>query len=280
MTTLPRLAPNSGDAVLDALTEHGAVIVEGLVAPDVLERMLAEVAPHVAAADPAMRHVSPVLQSFFGDRTRHVASLAARSRTFATEVLTQPLLMRVCDRFLLPACSSYQLNLGHLIVRGPGAQPQWLHRDQSAWTHHLPAPHPEVLVSSMTALVDFTRANGATMIVPGSHRWPAGREATDADLAYADMPAGSTVIYLGSVLHAAGHNSTPDTWRLGLHLSYVLGWLRTEENNFLGCPPDVARGLPRQAQALLGYAIHDALGKGGGYLGMIDLRDPMELLVD
>jgi ectoine hydroxylase-related dioxygenase (phytanoyl-CoA dioxygenase family) len=86
------------------------------------------------------------------------------------------------------------------------------------------------------------------------------------------------VVYLGSTIHGAGANSTRAEWRPGLHISYVLGWLRTEENNYLAVPPDVARTLPRAAQEVLGYAVHDAIASAGGYLGMVGLRDPVELL--
>ena len=92
------------------------------------------------------------------------------------------------------------------------------------------------------------------------------------------MPAGSAVVYLGTVLHGAGTNRTANAWRRGLHLSYVVGWLRTEENNYLAVPPAIARTLPRRCQEVLGYAVHDALRMNGGYLGMVSLRDPLELL--
>jgi ectoine hydroxylase-related dioxygenase (phytanoyl-CoA dioxygenase family) len=63
-----------------------------------------------------------------------------------------------------------------------------------------------------------------------------------------------------------------------MHMSFVVGWLRTEDNNYLSTPPAVARTLPRRSQELLGYAAHDAMAVGGGYLGTVDLLDPMELL--
>ncbi|HEY2301302.1 MAG TPA: hypothetical protein VGH66_05390 [Acidimicrobiales bacterium] len=91
-------------------------------------------------------------------------------------------------------------------------------------------------------------------------------------------PAGSSVIYLGSTIHGAGTNRTAGTWRHGVHLSYTLGWLRTEENNYLAVPPAVARTLPVLAQEILGYAVHDAIADAGGYLGMVQLRDPMAML--
>src|SRR6185437_155033 len=124
-------------------------------------------------------------------------------------------------------------------------------------------------------------------VVPGSHRWddralPAAeqilRPAPDPDqIAYAEMPAGSAVIYLGGTIHAGGANVT-DIPRRGAHLSYCLGWLRTEENNYLSTPPAVAATLPRRAQELLGYAVHDSIPRGGGYLGMVRMQDPVELI--
>ena len=94
----------------------------------------------------------------------------------------------------------------------------------------------------------------------------------------AEMAAGSAVIYLGSTVHAGGANTTADQWRRGMHLSFCLGWLRTEENQFLATPLDVVRTLPRESQELLGFAAHDAIAVGGGYLGTIDVQDPVELI--
>ena len=70
--------------------------------------------------------------------------------------MCHPLLLSLCDRILLPSCARYQLNLGHLLQRGPGAEEQWLHRDEAVWSD-LPRPHPEVQLASVIAFVDFTR---------------------------------------------------------------------------------------------------------------------------
>jgi ectoine hydroxylase-related dioxygenase (phytanoyl-CoA dioxygenase family) len=151
----------------------------------------------------------------------------------------------------------------------------------------VPRPHPELQLATVIAFVDFTRENGATRVVPGSHRWP-DRQLLPAEqivfhqpepeqIAYAEMSAGSAVIYSGGTIHAGGANSTSIP-RRGAHLSYCLGWLRTEENNYLSSPPAVAATLPRRAQELLGYALHDSIPRGGGYLGMVRMQDPVELL--
>jgi ectoine hydroxylase-related dioxygenase (phytanoyl-CoA dioxygenase family) len=253
------------------------VIVEGFLAAEVVARIQAEVAQARAAANPGMKHLNPLIQFFYGDKTRHVNGMAAQSRTFATEVMTHPIYLALCDRILLPSCARYHLNLGHLIDRGPGAQAQLLHRDEVVWSH-FPQPHGEIQLASMVALEDFRVENGATRLVPGSHRWPRNRAPEPHEIADAVMPAGSAVIYLGSTIHGAGANSTASEWRPGLHISYTLGWLRTEENNYLAVPPEVARTLPRIAQEVLGYSVHDAIATGGGYLGMVGLRDPVELM--
>lgn len=267
----------SADAISEALLADGAVMVEGFLERGVVAAIQAEVEAPLAAADPGMRHLNPAIQFFFGDKTRHVSGLAAHSRSFATEVLTHPVYLGVCDRVLLPSCARYQLNIGHLISRGPGATAQMLHRDELVWVH-VPSPHPELQVASMVALCDFRAENGATRVVPGSHRWPHDRQPATDEIADAEMPAGSAVLYLGSTIHGAGSNSTASEWRNGLHVSYVLGWLRTEENNYLAVPPEIARTLPRATQEILGYAVHDALRSAGGYLGVVGLRDPVELM--
>jgi len=196
------------------------------------------------------------------------------------------LLLQLADRVLLPSCARYQLNLGHLLQRGPGSEEQWLHRDEAVWSD-VPRPAPELQLATVIAFVDFTKDNGATRVVPGSHRWPDRqlsameqvlREPPPAEaIAYAEMPAGSAVVYLGGTIHAGGANTT-DVQRRGAHLSYCLGWLRTEENNYLSTPPAIAATLPRQAQELLGYAVHDSIPRGGGYLGMVRMQDPVDLL--
>ncbi len=279
--TLSRLdsATTTPAEILGALAEDGGVIVEGLLTSATVAGINAEVDPFVEAADPAAKQINPFLEEFFGTRTRHVASITGKSPTFATEVLCHPTMLAVCDEILLPSCARYQLNIASILDRGPGAEAQYLHYDEDVWIH-VPRPRPELQVASIWALVDVTKEMGATQLVPGSHRWDPRRPPRDEEVAYAEMPAGSAVIYLGSTLHGGGANTTTDQWRRAVHLSYTLGWLRTEENNYLGTPPAVARRLPRQAQELVGYAVHDAIESFGGYLGILDGRDPVDCLAD
>jgi ectoine hydroxylase-related dioxygenase (phytanoyl-CoA dioxygenase family) len=274
------------DAIYAALDRDGVVIVENLLPLEVVDRVNEEVEGAVEAADPDAALFNPIMQAFHGPCTKQVAGMPGVSRTFATDVMCHPLLLAICDRVLLPSCARYQLNLGHLLQRGPGAEEQWLHRDEAVWSD-VPRPHPELQLATVIAFVDFTRDNGATRVVPGSHRWPDRQllpveqvvfhQPEPEQIAYAEMPAGSAVIYSGGTIHAGGANSTAIP-RRGAHLSYCLGWLRTEENNYLSTPPALAATLPRRAQELLGYALHDSIPRGGGYLGMVRMQDPVELL--
>jgi ectoine hydroxylase-related dioxygenase (phytanoyl-CoA dioxygenase family) len=287
MATLERFdATAEPDVILAAIERDGAAIIEHLLTPDVVARVNDEVGAALDQASPDDAMFNEVMKAFHGPCTRQVAGAPGLSRTFAVDVMCHPLLLALADRVLLPSCARYQLNLGHLLQRGPGAEEQWLHRDEAVWSD-MPRPGPELQLATVIAFVDFTRENGATRVVPGSHQWP-DRSLTPAEqvmspppapdqIAYAEMPAGSAVVYLGGTIHAGGSNTT-DVPRRGAHLSYCLGWLRTEENNYLSIPPAVAATLPRQAQELIGYAVHDSIPRGGGYLGMVRMQDPVDLL--
>ena len=227
------------ERVLAALDADGAVIVEGLLSSDVVDRVNEEVEPAIRAADPSAPMFNDVMQDFHGPCTKQVSGMPGISRTFATDVMCNPLLLAVAGAVLGPSCARFQLNIGHLLQRGPGAEDQLLHRDELVWSD-VPRPDPD-------------------------------------QIAYAEMPAGAAVIYTGGVLHGGGANTT-EVPRRGAHLSYCVGWLRTEENNYLAVPPELAATLPRQAQEVLGYATHERISRGGGYLGMLRMQDPVDLL--
>ena len=206
---------------------------------------------------------------FYGHSTVRIDGLPAKSRTFL-EVMLSPLLLEAADHFLLPNCQDYLFNTGQLIQIGPDETAQRLHRDEDAWSQ-VPAPRPQLEVEAMFALSDFTAANGATRVVPGSHRWPLQRAPEPEDIIQAEMQAGSALFYLGSTIHGGGANRTADERRRGMFLGYVVGWLRTEENTFLTVPIDKVRAMPRRVQELLGYKAHRAIG-------VVDVGSPMKLL--
>jgi ectoine hydroxylase-related dioxygenase (phytanoyl-CoA dioxygenase family) len=128
-----------------------------------------------------------------------------------------------------------------------------------------------VVLNTMWALCDYTEANGATRLIPGSHRWDRQRvPAVDETLA-AEMEAGSVLIYPGTLWHSGGANAT-DQPRPGLLMEYVAGWLRPQETHLLGVPPEVVRTLPAELQELLGYNVFPP------FLGYVDGRHPRRTL--
>lgn len=246
---LARLAADSVTVaeLLAALERDGAAIVTDVLSPADLEELRGELDPWVDANRPG-------LDDFTGRSTRRTGALVARS-PMTRDLITHPLLLGAAEEFLGPWCAKIQLHLTQVISIGPGETAQMLHTDRLAWGGYLPRPI-EPQFNTIWTLTAFTAENGATHVIPGSHKLDddAYREATHEQTVQAPMPAGSVLVYTGSVIHGGGANRT-DEVRTGINLTYCLSWLRTEENQYLSCPPDKVKelGLDRRLTDLLGY---------------------------
>ena len=252
MPSLTTLAADADSAaILAALEQDGACIVAGALAPERLARVNAETDPWVQRSDLGR-------DDFFGRSTSRTGALVARSPACCETVL-DPRILDAARAFLGPWCHRIQLHLTQIIRLLPGQGRQVLHRDRLAWGGWL--PHSiEPQFNTIWALTDFTDDNGATQVVPGSHRWDPERKATPEEITQAAMPAGSVLIYTGTVIHGGGENRS-DAERRGMNITYCLSWLRQEENQFLACPPEIARELAPELQELLGYTMANyALG--------------------
>ncbi|HEX5379127.1 MAG TPA: phytanoyl-CoA dioxygenase family protein [Phenylobacterium sp.] len=245
MARLEHLPADVGaPALIEVIRRDGAAIVDGLLPSDRLRRVVEELRPYIDAT-PVGR------DSFTGTATTRTGALVARSPA-CRDLVTDPLILAACDQFLLPACDRYQLHLTQAIRIRPGQPRQVLHRDKLAWGGYLEGVEPQL--NTIWAMTDFTEANGATQVVPGSAAWPRERRAEPDEIAYAEMKAGSVLVYSGSVIHGGGENQTTED-RIGLNITYCLGWLRQEENQYLSCPPAIAKDLDPALQALLGYSM-------------------------
>ena len=183
----------------------------------------------------------------------------ARSETVTDELVAHPVSTGMCDRFLLPNGEfGYQLHVTAALEVGPGARAQVLHREDDSFTF-FPKPRPNLIVASMWAISEFRADNGATLLVPGSHRWPAERVATDDEIVQAEMAEGSVLFWLGSTLHGAGPSHSED-WRYGVILTYSLGWLRQEENQYLDVPAERVSQLSPEVRRIAGFEMYRALG--------------------
>ncbi|MBV9097094.1 MAG: phytanoyl-CoA dioxygenase family protein [Frankiaceae bacterium] len=246
------------ERVLADLDRDGYAVVESLLTPDEA-KAVRDGLREVLDRTPTGRN------DFEGYQTRRIYALFAKTRAFDPLAL-HPLLLGVLDAVLGP---SYQLSAPTGIEIGPGEKAQFLHMDDGIYP--LPRPHPEVVLNSMWALDDFTAENGATRVVPGSHRWTDRIPVDPDETVTVTMPAGSVLFILGTLWHGGGENRT-DRPRLGVLLEYAAGWLRQQENHVLAVPPDVVRTLPERLQELLGYGIHPP------FVGYVDGRHPRRLL--
>ncbi len=251
-------ADASVEDVVAETEREGFAIIEGMLSAQEAAAIRTEVT-EILEATPTGRN------DFEGFSTRRIYNVFAKTRSF-DRLATHPLILGLLDSILGP---SYQLSAPTGIEIGPGETAQNLHTDDGVYP--LPRPHDEVVVNTMWALDDFTEANGATRVVRGSHRWVDERPDDSTPVLLAEMPAGSMLVFRGSLYHGGGANQT-ERPRFGMILEYVAGWLRPQENHLLGVPREVVRELPKRLQELLGYNIHPP------FLGYVDGRHPRRAL--
>jgi ectoine hydroxylase-related dioxygenase (phytanoyl-CoA dioxygenase family) len=247
------------DEVVAAMDRDGFCVVEHLLSPD-------QVAATKADLERVLEDVPYGRNDFEGHQTKRIYNLFAKTRAL-DDLALHPLLLGVLDRVL----GHYQFSAPVGIQIGPGNPAQVIHMDDSVYP--LPWPHEDVVVNSMWAFDDFTEANGATRVVPGSHRRATADHPPEMEAVALEMPAGSVAFYPGTVLHGGGANRT-DRPRLGVILEYVAAWLRPQENHVLGVPKAVVRELPERLAELLGYNVYPA------FLGNVDGRHPRKYVDD
>ncbi|QLC26189.1 phytanoyl-CoA dioxygenase family protein [Parasphingopyxis algicola] len=234
------------ETIARILSEQGALIIDGLMSGEQLERLTGEIMPYVEATEAGR-------DDFTGRRTTRTGALVARSAA-CRELVMHPAITGACEQFLLPFCDRFQLHLTQLIRIRDGQTAQPLHRDRLAWGGYLQRII-EPQLNTIWAVTDFTFENGATQVAPGSNLWDDDtRLPTEDELIRAEMKAGSVLVYSGSVIHGGGANVSGAD-RMGLNITYALGWLRQEENQYLSCPPDIAKDFDPELRALLGYAM-------------------------
>ena len=257
-------ADADSDDVLATLREDGACVLVDVMSDELRSRVNSELQP-IIATTPTGR------DDFTGRLTGRTGALVARS-TAARDLVMHPVTTNLARKFLEPYTDKIQLHLTQIINIQPGQGAQPRHRDRLAWGGYLPA-EIEPQFNTIWALTDFTEENGATRVVPGSVGWPDDRRAADDETTQAVMTAGSVLLYSGSVIHGGGKNFS-DADRTGVNITYCLGWLRTEENQYLSCPPEIAKSLDHDLQEMLGYTMGSyALGYYSDPSGVSEIND-------
>ena len=224
-------AVDSRDEMLASLKRDGAIIVEDAVDELFIDSLRKE-------TDPYMKLSRPGQDEFSGKYTTRTGGLVSRSSK-CRELIQSQLILDMCDGLLLDHCGRYQLHLTQIIRVKPKETRQLILEPQ---------------LNTIWALSEFTNENGATRVAPGSSDWDDKREISEEEIVQAAMKPGSVLIYTGSVFHGAGSNNSNED-RIGLNITYTLGWLRQEENQYLSTPPEVAKNLDPKLLKLIGYSM-------------------------
>lgn len=258
--------------IIDVVEEQGAAVVDDFVSRSWLDEFNAALKTNIEDYPPPEG-----LEEFFGHRTVRTTGLVSKVPNYI-DLMTDERLLGVMDHFLGPNCGQYQLSSSELSEVHGGEETQVLHTDDILWPVNSWAPDRLLQFNTLVAGTDFTLANGATQVVPYSHKWEPGREAKPEEIARATMRAGSIVLVPGKTLHGAGAN-TDGSVRRGIVTSYALGWLRTYENHFLSTSVEQARQWPEKVRQLLGYDlyIHSDENFSAGPLGLYEYESPAVL---
>jgi ectoine hydroxylase-related dioxygenase (phytanoyl-CoA dioxygenase family) len=255
--SLETLSPNcTVEEIVRVMDRDGACIIRDVLSQESLQALRTEVMPWID-------QTATSLDDWAGRKTKRTGGLIARCAT-VRELAVNPLILGAANATLSPFCSRIQLNITQLITILSGQTAQPLHRDRFVWggddSGGVIPEGIEPQCNGIWAVTDFTEENGATHIVPGSHKWSFNRQARREESIQAVMKAGSVLLYNGTVIHSGGENrgTTP---RIALNITYTLGWLRQEENQYLSCPPEIAKNFDQNLTDLMGYSFGNyALG--------------------
>jgi hypothetical protein len=263
MQIVTKTAPSPLEALVAQLLDTGYLILPRIIDPVIVAQIDAETEERFSK--------SPFCQGlFYGSQTKRFGSLLTRS-TCAHEFVQHRLILDIVTQILSPYCDTIGLNLTQAIEVHPDSPIQVPHRDQDMWGGEKGST--EYLVNVMWPFTDYRYDTGATLIWPKSNHHQ-NEMILPADQAIAaEMSSGSALIFLGSTLHGAGANTSPEV-RRGMIISYCLGWLKPYENQWLCYPPEVAKHFSPELAALVGYQQHRP------NLGNYDGQCPSVLLAD
>jgi ectoine hydroxylase-related dioxygenase (phytanoyl-CoA dioxygenase family) len=245
----------------DRIRTDGYTVLERVVAPQLVEDLKQAVLRIEREHDLGLAKTS-----FEGFKTLRINNLLTYDDVF-WEVPLHAAVLPVVEAVLDKECL---LSSFCSLVLGPGQEAQPLHEDTQLIP--LPRPHIPITINAIWAVTDFTATNGATRIVPGSHKYDHAPEyGREYETALATMPAGSVMLFDSALWHGGGANDS-DARRFAFSCAYCWGWMRQQENLQLGIPHETARRFPRRLQELCGYSVYK------GQFGHIDNHDPIELL--
>jgi ectoine hydroxylase-related dioxygenase (phytanoyl-CoA dioxygenase family) len=245
------------------IASDGYTIIEDAIEPEFVAALRADLERLHSEL-----HVTPADNDFEGRRTLRVYNLLARGEIWA-RVPVHKTVLPVVEGVLDRGCLVSSLSS---IAIGPGETAQPIHADDQLMP--LAKPHAPTVCNTMWALTDFTEANGATRIIPGTHLAGSSPDyGAPYDSIAAEMRAGSVLVWHGSLWHGGGANTTSEV-RIGVAMNYCAGWVRQQENQQLGIPRDIVRRFEPRLQELCGFGVYSFL------IGHIDKRSPAEVFLE
>lgn len=228
--------------LIEQLDRDGYVIV-----PDVLSR---DEVDHIReAVEPLFVHDGG-RNAFEGLATRRLYS-PLNETTALDGIVEHPLALGLIDRILEP---NYLLSQLQVIDIKPGEAAQALHTDDGFYPW--PRPRPPLGAATIFAIDDFTVDNGATRIIPGSHRWDHRLPTADeeAEAFPAVMSRGSMLLFLGTTWHSGGANRT-EASRMCVTAQYCAPTCRPQESFLLSVNRSRVARSSEHIKRLLGYSI-------------------------
>jgi len=186
-------------ADIEAVLENGYVIIPDCFTKDEAKEARDEIQRLVGTSPRGGRN------PFEGLRTTRIYSLLNKTRVM-DKFCILPRVLALNDYFLDPG---YLLSAFHTISINPGEAKQALHHDDGYI--NMARPRLPFGAAIMVALSEYTAANGATRIIPGSHLWDSDRaqQAKEEDTIPALVPEGGVCYFISTLIHGGGQNTTP-----------------------------------------------------------------------
>jgi ectoine hydroxylase-related dioxygenase (phytanoyl-CoA dioxygenase family) len=247
-------------AHVERVRRDGFTVVENAIEPSLVDALNAALTRLERELD-----AKPAMNGFEGHKTVRIYNLLAYGAPFA-EVPVHQNVLPVVEEILDNGCLISSLSS---IAIDPGEVAQPIHADDMVIP--LAKPHIPIVCNSMWALSDFTDANGATRLVPGSHVKDNPVYGGTYESVPAEMKKGSVLIWDGALWHGGGANKT-DKRRTGVAMNYCAGFIRQQENQQLGLNPELVKTFSPRLQELVGYGVYR------GLIGHIDKKSPAQVL--
>lgn len=247
---------------LETIEDQGYCIVEDAVDEDLMRKIRDAITRLEDEND-----VQPRGNRAEGFATKRMYNLLAKDEVF-WELPVHPNILPFAEHLLDEECLLSGTTCMHI---GPGEVHQGLHSDDGLVS--VRRPRIPFMVTTIWAFTDFTEENGATRIVPGSHKFDhEPRKGEKVDHVPAEMKAGSVLIVNGGTWHCGGANNTQDEWRLGVSVQYCQGYLRQQQNQYYSLRPEVVKAMPERLAALCGFTLYK------GIMGHVDGESPGRFL--